>query len=300
MAVSKKMTPKVQYCIGHDRVLPISEFWDSTNQFHPNGKFTYCKECVKEMFNKYLTKTGSLEASMYFTLATIGYPFVRKLYETFEKQLKDKRENGITKTDSTTYNYVGQYLGMRTMFKIDSLNWNDFSDTDVEIGEIKKLRKSEEILAREMDDLKLVWGKNRSIDQIEYLEYRWDVYTTDKDLTDYQESQYRNLCLCELEIFEGDNIDKASIRQRQIAKVLGIDTFQIDKEKTDIEKILESQIAVLEKEEPAEYYKDLKMYYDFMGIKKSWDDHVIRPLRNLLLNEKEYHIEKEVPKIKEN
>ena len=37
-----------------------------------------------------------------------------------------------------------------------------------------------------------------------------------------------------------------------------------------------------------------------MGIKKSLNEHDIRPLRNLLLNEKEYHIEKEIPKIKEN
>ena len=109
-------------------------------------------------------------------------------------------------------------------------------------------------------------------------------------MTEYQAKLYRSLCLAELSEFKGDKTKEAIDIQAKIAKTLGIDQFNPDKELTNIEKTLEYQIAVLENEEPAIYYKDLEKYADFMSIGNYWENHIMRPLRNILTNSKEYNI----------
>lgn len=287
-AITGARAVKASYCIGCNTDRAVTNFYDSPNKFNEGRKTIYCKECGKQIGLYYLEKTKSLEASLYFTCAKFDVPFIRTVYEAFENRRNAMRmENELT--TKKEYNHFGQYMSSFKQMNKDG-KWKDFSDTDVALGDIMKLRKSEESIEKEIEALRLVWGKERAVDDIAFLEYRWDVYTTDKILTDYQESQYRNLCLAELDIFNDKDVDSAVKRQSQTAKVLGIDSFQVDKEKTLLERTLESQIFVIEQEEPAEHYEDLKMYADFMGIEKYWQNHVIRPIRNLLLNTKEYKI----------
>ena len=71
-------------------------------------------------------------------------------------------------------------------------------------------------------------------------------------------------------------------------KTLGIDNFQNSHDMSMQEKIIEAQIAWMEEEEPAFHYRDLEKYKDFLGAETYWENHVIRPLRNLLTGSKEY------------
>ena len=74
----------------------------------------------------------------------------------------------------------------------------------------------------------------------------------------------------------------------QLMKTLHIDDFTNSKEMTMAEKIIESQIAWMEEEEPAFHYKDLEKYKDFTGKENYMYNHVLRPLKNLLVGSKEY------------
>ena len=74
----------------------------------------------------------------------------------------------------------------------------------------------------------------------------------------------------------------------QLMKTLEIDDFKNSRDLSMVEKTIEAQIAYMEEEEPAFHYKDLEKYKDFMGIGAYWEDHIKRPLYNLLLGSKEY------------
>ena len=74
----------------------------------------------------------------------------------------------------------------------------------------------------------------------------------------------------------------------QLMKTLKIDDFSNSKEMTMAEKIIEAQIAWMEEEEPAFHYKDLEKYKDFTGKENYMYNHVLRPLKNLLVGSKEY------------
>ena len=70
---------------------------------------------------------------------------------------------------------------------------------------------------------------------------------------------------------------------------LGIDKF-VSNDKSKEDRMLEFQTEYIEREEPAEHYKDLEKFKDYRGIGKYFDDHITRPFKNLLCNSKEYKV----------
>ena len=86
----------------------------------------------------------------------------------------------------------------------------------------------------------------------------------------------------------GEDTKEEQKQLLQLMKALEIDDFKNTKDLSMAEKIIESQIAWMEEEEPAFHYKDLEKYKDFLGAESYWENHVKRPLRNLLIGSKEY------------
>lgn len=273
---------KENFCLGCQRNHNITEFYPSDNPFHANGLTPYCKDKCKEIVEYYMRESYSVEKALYLACAVVGIPFLQEVYKQFD--FFRKRENPSAMTN-TFYLYWEQLRKFRT----DGDGMVDFSKTDLDYRDVCGVKQALEIMKQDSEELKLIWG-DKNLEDLQYLEYRYSIYTEDKEMTEYQSKLYRTLCLAELDEYRGNDVKGAVDRQAKIAKTLGIDQFNIDKELSMVEKMLENQIAVMENNEPAIYYKDLEKYADFMGIGNYWENHVIRPLRNLLLNSKEYNI----------
>lgn len=288
MGVKKIVASTCNEC---KREYPIENFYEAKGKFMPNKVVLYCKDCCNDMFKEYLKKTGSVESAMWYLCAKLDIPFIKKVFQRTESQVKVYQKN--SEKDDEEYNWILYYMnflwGSQSLMKPKE-EWLNFTDTDVALGDITRLKKSELAIEQEMEDLRLIWGREKTVEQLQYLEFQWEKYVGNKYLTDYQESVYKDLCMAELDIYEGNEIDKAIKRKGDCAKILGLDNFEIDKEKSTVEKMLESQITTMEQEEPAFYYKDLEKYADFMGIGNYWLNHIIRPIKNVLLNQKEYKI----------
>ena len=145
-----------------------------------------------------------------------------------------------------------------------------------------------------MQKFVLDWG-HHEVDDYQYLEYRYDYYTNGLgELKPSQETLYRRLCLVELAIRKKEEEDIETKEEQkqliQLMKTLGIDEFKNTKDLSRAEKIIEAQIAWMEEEEPAFHYKDLEKYKDFTGKGAYWEDHILRPLRNLLTGSKDYEL----------
>lgn len=277
--------PIESFCVGCGRMYPIEYFYKSPNPRHANGVQPYCKECGNKLVQDYLKKYSNMEAAIYFTCADMGVPFVRKLYETYMGRIKDN------KTKSYWGNYTMGFSASRT--KAEKEAWTGFDATDVDYKDIASIRKSEKAVEEELKELHYIWGEDKSTKQLQYLESRWASYVKNKTLDVAQEQLYRNLCLAELDIWEGNDVDKAMKRQRDMMKDLGLDKFEVERQKTDVEKMIEYDIWLMENEEPAEYYKDKEMYKDFRGIHAGWIREIKRPILNLITGSKDYNIEKE-------
>ena len=278
---------KESFCLKCGRMYPLDKFFKSNNPNHHSGVLPYCKDCCAEMVKDRIKLYGNLESALWMTCADNGVPFVRKIYEKLEDELA-KRNSKPTKT----YNYLGNYLRLLAISGNANKRWKSFDDTDVAFGDIANIQKHEQSIRAEAEKFKLDWGYHE-IEDYQFLEFRYDYYTDGLgELKPSQETLYRRLCLVELSIRKKDEegLDTKEEQKQMIAlmKTLGIDDFQNSKDLTMAEKIIESQIAWMEEEEPAFHYRDLEKYKDFRGIEDYWYNHVLRPLKNLLIGSKEY------------
>lgn len=290
--------PEDSFCVKCGRPYPIDYFYKSPNPNHTKGVLPYCKDCCNEMIHKNLKTHGSLESALWFTCAEVGVPFLIKIYEKVETKISNqKRKPGIK------YNYMGNYMSIMYANKQNVDVWETFADTDVALGEVKKVKKQEESIKESMAELELDWGRYE-VEELQLLEYMFSEYTRGLEtMTVAQERLYRDLCLVELRKRKKDE-DKENTKEEQkqiieLMKTLKIDDFKVEKEKSMIDRMLESQIAYMEQEEPAEHYKDLEKYCDFMSIGKYMYNHVIRPFKNVLLGSKEYSLKYEHDEIAE-
>ena len=245
--------PLESFCIGCGRMYPIDDFYKSPNPHHANGVQPYCRDCGNRLTQEYLKKYGNMEAAIFYTCADMGVPFVRKLFDIYMNRIKDYK----------SANYWGNYtMGFSAnKSKAEKEAWTGFDGTDTDYKDIASIQKSEKAI---------------------------------KDVLDVaQEQLYRNLCLAELDIWEGNDVDKAMKRQIDMMKALGIDKFEVERQKTDVERMIEYDVWLMENEEPAEYYKNKGLYKDFRGIHAGWIKEIKRPILNLITGSKDYDIEKE-------
>lgn len=274
------------YCIGCGRPYPINEFYKSKNPNHYNKVVPYCKDCCGNMVRSYIKKYGNLESALWMSCANLGIPFTRRAYSALEKKINEKSKVG------KAYNYMGNYIQCLNVTCRATDTWNEFADTDVSFGDIESVERHEQSLQSEMKECILNWG-HQEIEDYQYLEWRFDTYTDGiSDLKPSQETLYRRLCMVELSMRKKDEAHEDTKAEQaqmvQLMKALNIDDFTNTKDLTMAERIIESQIALMEEEEPAFHYKDLEKYKDFTGKSQYMYNHVLRPLKNLLVGSKEY------------
>lgn len=283
----------VTLCMGHNTPMlkcvglkKDSEFFTSWSPFHQNGKIPFCKDCCNKMFKYYLEETKSAKAALYYTLMKIDTPFIEEVYEKVNDMSVSGDSNGRKIPIS-----IGAYMNTIRKYSKNKDIWTDFSATDVDITDVDSKIQSREIKQKEMDKFILDWGQQPNLEDYQFLEYRYDVYTEGRELTPSQETLYRKLCLAELSARRKEaEMNSSKEDTEQIMKLmtkLKIDNFEEKRDKSDIERILERQIWEIENTEPAELINK-EEYKDYLDIGKNWGQHILRAVKNLLTGSKDY------------
>lgn len=288
-----KKAIEVTLCMGHNTPMlqciglkKNTEYFTSWSPFHANGRIPYCKECCNKMFQYYLDETKSAQSALYYTLMKMDVPFIKDIYEKVNEMSVSGDVNGRKTAIS-----IGSYMNTIRKYTKNKEIWSDFSATDVDISDIDSKIQTREVKKKEMDKFILDWGQQPNLEDYQFLEYRYDVYTEGRELTPSQETLYRKLCLAELSARRKEaNQDSSKEDTEQIMKLMSklkIDNFEERKEKSDIERILEKQIWEIENTEPAEVVSK-EEYKDYLDIEKDWGKHILRAVKNLLTGSKDY------------
>ena len=288
-----KKAVEVTLCMGHNTPMlqcvglkKNTEYFISWSPFHANGRVPYCKECCNKMFQYYLDETKSAQSALYYTLMKMDVPFIKDIYEKVNEMSVSGDVNGRKTAIS-----IGSYMNTIRKYTKNKEIWSDFSATDVDISDIDSKIQTREVKKKEMDKFILDWGQQPNLEDYQFLEYRYDVYTEGRELTPSQETLYRKLCLAELSARRKEaNQDSSKEDTEQIMKLMSklkIDNFEEKKEKSDIERILEKQIWEIENTEPAEVVSK-EEYKDYLNIEKDWGKHILRAVKNLLTGSKDY------------
>lgn len=268
-------------CIGE---VKETDFYDSWNQFE-GKKVCYCKKCCEKIFN-YYRKNGCDEvSSLYFTLQKIDVPFIEEIYEG----LKGKKKS--------VQNYMTALRRMTAKKDV----WTEFNDTDIDIATIDRtIKNDKEEEKKKIQEYEAMWGIQDRLSDYIFLSDTFNRYTESVEfINPQQEDLYKDLCRDRLLLrkindkrYDGDeSLDAIQKRvEREMAK-LKLDEFESTKPKTPSEQSFFAKIAMIEQYKPAEVYKEPTKYKDFSGLKKYYEDMVLRPLKNTLAGLKDYNID---------
>ena len=286
--VVKKIRPITDsYCIKCNRPYPIEDFYKSDNIHHTTGVMPYCKNCTKEMYQDNLKRFKDIRSALWVTCSEVGIPFIEKVYDNLMEKVKKARDEKVL---TSTYNYWGNFISSYMGLKKKTDKWNSFGVTDVDKSEAVLDVSQEKLRKEKLKQFILDWGEQDE-DDYAYLEYRWDFYTEDINLTPAQESLYRKLCISELDYRKAKENEESGKEQQEsilkLMKTLKIDNFTQKKEKTLTEQMLERQIWEIENTTPAEC-EDLNKYKDFCNIESDWFKHVVSAVKNIIAGTKEY------------
>jgi hypothetical protein len=312
-----KRTNMLRYCPMCNTEIEASNFYQSMNPHH-NGYLLYCKDHCDAINKEYKEKTNDQTKALWYTCAELGVPFVLDVYKKFEENKKNKIEtrtkeidpkNGKTKYSSMDMmKFINDYKDFAFYYDLlknkmspGTNDWSTFySGTDVDWKDVSNNIKDLEVKESEKQKFILDWGYQEDVEDYEYLEYQFYELTENIEFQNKaQEELYRDLCLARLakrKIESGKNkdgdISKVQNQILSLMKTLKIDNFEEKKEQTIVERMLESRIAVQEKEKPAFYYDSIKKKenVDYLGRGKYFYDHIYRPFHNVLEGSKLYKI----------
>lgn len=317
--MATKIKNVLRYCSYCNYEKDLGLFFTTENP-HSNGYTVYCKDCCEKIYKEYFSVTNDIAKALFYTCAEIGKPFVLRIYKaTMEARQKeiDKYKNEINpntgkpkrtvvevKKYIDNYKMVAKYLNMLRITNSEESDWHTFfSGTDVDYKDVSNNIKELEVKENEKQKFILDWGIQDDIEDYEFLEFQFDQLTDGIEFQNKaQELLYRDLCLARLtkRKIESGKDDNNTLKEVQtqiltLMKTLKIDNFEEKKEQTLVERMLESRIAIQEKEKPAFYYEGVKKEEnkDYLGRGKYFYDHIYRPFHNVLKGSKLYKIVEE-------
>lgn len=249
----------------HDRFLPL------------------CRSCLTARIKTYKNVLESDGGALWCICSEMSYPVIKKYYDM-----------ALEKSSSDTRNLFMIY---HSILKDEGFPINGFWQSDIMLDDIIELdTKTDEMTedkekAIDLVEQERIWGKFEEEDY-ELLNDLFARYTKDLfSLDTVVELRYRDLCKAELSKRKADEsgdinaIAKAQENIKKMLELLKLNNFQSNT-KTEVEKTLEYQNAMMEKYKPAEL-EDISIYEDYCGC-HHLEEQLMRPLRNLIAGSREY------------
>ena len=302
--MATKIKPKFSNCVACNREYGIDQFYErNTKTFvdnFSNGYFCYCKKCCEDILKYYIKKTGNLQSGLYYTCAKLDVPLVRKPYESTVKMrdnILNKNKKEKQDTDYDIFKWYYSFLwGTSTMMKPTDI-WTGFIDSDMKPQDDESV-KSKEAIELEMEKYKMDWGNQESIEDYKFLSYVFSKYSENiKIESSQQEDLLRDLCIARLDkrkVDDGrstDDITKIQTRILTLLKTLKLDNFESSKPKTLSEQFLANKIAMIDENTVRDMYGQPCEYKDIQKIQKYYKDMCLRPLGNMLLDNRTFDID---------
>lgn len=270
------------WCVGCMKPKEKTAFIQSLNPHH-NIYLPLCRACLNSRFKQYQEELKSEGGALWCLCAEMGYPVIREYYDMAVSR-KSGTSNGSTLF--MAYHNTLKELGFVIEgFWQSDMKLSDFVDTGAE------REKAEDKPPLDLTEMERLWGKFE-VEDYELLNRFYEMYTKNLFSIDTaMELRYRDLCKAELRKRKADEngdineIAKAQDSIKKNLELLKLDKFQSNT-KTDVEKTLEYQIAMMEKYKPAEL-EDISVYEDYCGC-HNLENQLMRPFRNLIAGTRDY------------
>jgi len=279
------------YCRICQRKRKPKFFYEATDKFlDTNNLMSVCSACANDMYYSFYKSENSLEGAIFKVCKTLNIAYsptaIQATIGKIAKKVNSKKQIGVFSLYKASVSGIAMEEGEDRTFSDLS---HPLMNKDID-GMLKE------------DDLELVKELRKTWGDYEYEH----LIFLQKELNDWkathkcdnkaEEFVLKQLCYLQLDIQKAQREKKSSAPYlkafQELMKVGGIAPVQ--SKASGSGKSVDTFgafIKMIEEVEPAEFYKNKKMFKDFDGIGKYLDDHITRPIKNFILNSKDYNIE---------
>lgn len=263
---------------------PPSDFFTAVDSYlDSSGKFSICKTCCNEIYDKMYAMERSLSKALLKTCRILNVRYDEKAVTATEERLRAMVDTG----KNISYNVFGIYKT-----KLGSVNSKNVADRAI-IEDYTFIEPGNEIVEgiTEEDtpdavDLQQFWGNNYNYDDYVFLEKELAEWKkTHKSDTKAEEFLLTEICHKSLEIRKAREIGKSTAGLVKELQDL-MKTANVDPAKTAMigsgkaMDTFSSFIKTIEENEPIDTFKDDAIFKDFDNILWYFKKFVTRPISN--------------------
>lgn len=267
-------------CCGRRFKKQLSNFHHSESPLYNgnNHYLTVCKNCIDNLLDQYTTMLNSQDEA------------IRRLCLHFDIYFSEKACDASVKKDEG-YSRMSSYISKLNLQQ----NIGKTFDTYLAEQNQEGIDSYEDLVANYNDADRITkvmferWQGN-SKDDIIFLEEHYRMLKkTNPNADNNQEIFIKDLCVIKLlqtKAQRNNNIadfEKCTKMYRDTFKQAGLQTVQ--EEDTSMQNPIGVNADIISQYTPEEFYKNKKLYEDFDGLGQYFEDHVLRPMRNIMLNE---------------
>lgn len=284
------MKDKVCTCCGKKKAL--SNFYYSSSYVNKNTETVQiCKDCIFSYVdsndkNEELNKIKEI-------LRMIDKPFIESMWN------KSKEE--AEKRNRDTF---GTYMKNVAMPHSRDKTWKDsqFKEDIVVVKKEEVPLENDTITDEQLREMTKTWGigsdEGYSIEDYLYMQDFYDKYMAKfPNNSPAQVNTYKTLAKIHLkaekklendEIKEWKELMDVSSKLHNDAKIKAVQTGGIGEDKGL--HCYGLWVADVENDEPAEHFEKKPLYKDYDGLGKDWARFILRPLKNIFTNERDFNV----------
>jgi len=278
--------------------LPTDFYMSVDKYLDSNGYMSICKDCIQDMVDRALLIEKNLDKSILSLCRVLNVKYDQDAVESVRKSLENADHEGKTlKLSFGTY--MTRMSGMNRVGagKFQSKNEQDltFKEPVVFIqGNSLNNEDSEEGVPESLEDF---WGAGLDAEDYDYLEKEksnWEAthkFQTHAEIIVLKEVCYQQNNIRKLRL--ANKLTTTDVKQLQELMKLG-DMSPASQNAASSGKNLEAfgmWVKDIERDGPAEFYKDKQKFKDIDGIEEYGEKYVTRCLRNFVTGSRDFNVD---------
>lgn len=280
-------------CVPEEATRPIEHFYKSTSPFHADGLVPMCKECIVKHSFDFTKNTLNLDGFL-DVLRQIDKPFIKvaldMAYADFDKYFSlDKVKEETRKANA--FQVVNNYFkALFATSKYKTLRWRDGDITDTTTATVVVPTTDSALLAPVTDDMRKRFGLGFTDDDYRMLEVEYQEWCDNiggEPMDKSKREVIKNCCYLKLAAIHG-LVDGGNISQliTSFNNSLSVGALKPQEKKSADANPLGVVIRDIQNYTPAEYYRDKYVHKDVQQFEDYIERFVCRPMRNVMLGER--------------
>jgi hypothetical protein len=298
----KKESPKEEvYCRKCMQTKLSTDFYQAVDKYlDSNGLMSICRDCMQEMLDRALLVEHSLDKAVLSLCRSLNVKYDERAIESIRNSMDNADKDG-KKFDFT----FGKYLNLLPRFsprgegaKFESRKSLDLTFEEPPIFVRGDVLDKENDGEETIEELEKFWGAGLDKEDYIYLEQEksnWESshkFETHAEIIILKEVCYQQNNIRKLRD-AGSKSVATEVKQLQELMKIG-DMSPSSQNAAASGKNLEAfgmWVKDIERDTPAEFYKDKEKFKDIDGIEPYAEKYITRPLRNFITGSRDFNID---------